>query len=461
MSAAAVADLVRATLRRHAMLAGGDRVLIGVSGGADSVALLLALVELAPSMVLDLHVLHVDHQLRADSARDAAFVEALATRLGVPVAVARVRVASGGSVEAAARAARHAALDAEATRLGARRIALGHTADDQAETVLMRLLEGAGVRGLAAIPPVRGRIVRPLIETRRRDIEHALRSAGVEWIEDPTNRDPKFLRNRIRHEVLPLLASAVAADVVPALTHAASLARQATTALDHLATRDLDRLAVVEADGAITLPVSALRELPSFVAPEVLRQAAARLGGSAPLRAWAHRGLARVVASPPARRPFRLGGITVEVSGDRVRLGRAPAPPLVARTLPVPGRVDLPEIGRALEASIVERPAFVIPRERTVAAFDADALPPTLLIRPRRRGDRLVVPGGEERRLKTLLITARIPRWERTRVPVVEGAGEVLWVAGLRRSATAPITERTRRVLVLSLVRSEAARSAQ
>ena len=461
MSVAAVADLVRATLRRHAMLAGGDRVLIGVSGGADSVALLLALVELAPPLALDLHVLHVDHHLRADSARDAAFVEALATGLGVPIAVARVRVASGGSLEAAARAARHGALDAEAARLGARRIALGHTADDQAETVLMRLLEGAGVRGLAAIPPVRGRIVRPLIETRRRDIEFALRSTGVEWIEDPTNRDPKFLRNRIRHEVLPLLASAVAADVVPALTHAASLARQATTALDHLATRDLDRLAVVEADGAITLPVSALRELPSFVAPEVLRQAAARLGGSGPLRAWAHRGLARVASSPPARRPFRLGGITVEVSGDRVRLGRAPAPPLVARTLPVPGRVDLPEIGQVLEAAIVERSDFVIPRERTVAAFDADALPPTLLIRPRRRGDRMVVPGGEERRLKTLLITARVPRWERIRVPVVEASGEVLWVAGLRRSATAPITERTRRVLVVSLVRSEAARSAQ
>jgi tRNA(Ile)-lysidine synthase len=148
------------------------------------------------------------------------------------------------------------------------------------------------------------------------------------------------------------------------------------------------------------------------------------------------------------------------VSGDRVRLGQAPAASLVARTLPVPGRIDLPEIRHVLEAAIVERSAYVIPRERTVAAFDADALPSALTIRPRRRGDRIVTSGGEERRLKTLLIAARVPRWERARVPVVE-AGEVLWVAGLRRSATAPITERTRRVLVLSLVRSQAARSAQ
>jgi tRNA(Ile)-lysidine synthase len=452
VSAASIADLVRPALRRHAMLAGGDRVLIGVSGGADSVALLLALVELAPSMALDLHVLHVDHQLRPGSPADAAFVEALSRRLGVPVAVERVRVAPGASLEAAARAARHAALEARAARLGAHRIALGHTADDQAETVLMRLLEGAGMRGLAAIPAVRGPIVRPLIESRRSQIEQALRAAGVDWIEDPTNRDPKFLRNRIRHDVLPRLASAYAADVVPALTRAASLAREATEALDLLATRELDRVARVEADGAITLPVGALRALPALVAPEVLRQAAARLGGTAPLRAWAHRGLARVVTSPATRRPFRLGGITVEVSGDRVRLGRDPAIALTTRCLTVPGRLDLPEIGHALEAVLIDRESYVLPSEPTVAAFDADVLPPALTVRARRRGDRLVAVGGGERRLKTLLISARVPRWERARVPVVEVGGQVLWVAGLRRGAAAPVTGRTRRVLQLSVV---------
>src|SRR3989442_647693 len=141
--------------------------------------------------------------------------------------------------------ARHAALEAAAGRVGATRIALGHTADDQAETVLMRLFEGAGVRGLAAIPPVRGRIIRPLIETRRRDVEAALRASGLPWIEDPTNRDPKFLRNRIRHEVLPLLASTYDGDVVPALARAAALAREATDALDQLAGRELHRLVTV------------------------------------------------------------------------------------------------------------------------------------------------------------------------------------------------------------------------
>src|SRR5437773_1009726 len=130
------------------MLAGGETVLIGVSGGADSVALLHVLMNLASALRLRLHVLHVDHGLRPDSAHDAEFVRALGARLGVPVDAVGVSVGTG-SVEAAARAARHAALEAAAERLGAARIALGHTADDQAETLMMRVLEGTGVRGLA------------------------------------------------------------------------------------------------------------------------------------------------------------------------------------------------------------------------------------------------------------------------------------------------------------------------
>ena len=158
------------------MLAGGETVLVAVSGGADSVALLHLLLGLASEWRLRLHVLHVDHQLRAGSAADADFVRKLGARLGVPVDVATVAVARQGSLEAAARAARYAALETCAERIGAARIAVGHTADDQAETVLMRLMQGAGVRGLSGIPPVRGPIIRPLIELRRSALEAELRA---------------------------------------------------------------------------------------------------------------------------------------------------------------------------------------------------------------------------------------------------------------------------------------------
>jgi tRNA(Ile)-lysidine synthase len=444
-------DQVERTIRRHAMLAGGETVLVAVSGGADSVALLHFLVELAPAWRLQLHVLHVDHQLRPDSPADADFVRAFGARLGVPVDVVTVMVDPQGSVEAGAREARYAALEAAAARLGAHRIAVGHTADDQAETVLMRLLEGAGVRGLAGIPPVRGRIIRPLIDMHRAALEAALDAAGVSWVEDPTNHDPKFLRNRIRHELLPLLADSYNPGIAAALTRVSALARDTVTALDRAAAVELERLAALDA-GAVVLPLGPLRELPRQIAAEVLRQAAARLGSRAPLRAWAHRGLRRALAVPSPRRPFRLGGVTIEVSGPLARLARAPLQALVARPLAVPGRTELPEIGQVLEARIVGAEAYAVPRDPSRVAFDADELGGPFTVRPRRRGDRFVPFGGAERRLKTLLIDAKVPRWDRARVPVIEAGTIIIWVGRLRRSAAARVTARTRRVLELALV---------
>lgn len=451
-------EAVGRALRRQAILAGGETVLVGVSGGADSVALLHLLAELAPEWRLRLHVLHVDHQLRPDSARDAEFVRALGLRLDVPVDVERVTVAAGGSLEAAARAARYAALEAWADRVGAHRIALGHTADDQAETVLMRLLQGAGVRGLAGIPAVRGRVMRPLLHLRHADLVAELRRAGLAWLEDPSNRDPKYLRNRIRRDLLPFLASAYDAGIVDRLTRLAALSREVVDALDHMAAAELDRLAIVT-EGGLTLPLDALRALPDRVAAEVLRQAATRLGGRAPLRAWAHRGLARVLGPPPPRRPFRLRGISVEVSGPRVRLGVAPLPPLPTRAVPVPGSLALPEIGATLVARVLPAQAYAVPAEPTRVAFDADRLAAPLLVRARRHGDRVTPFGGGERRLKTLLIDAKVPRWERGRTPIVEAGGEIVWVGGIRRAAAAPVTAETRRVLELELVPLAQARS--
>ena len=433
------------------MLAGGETVLVAVSGGADSVALLHLLSRLAPDWRLRLHVLHVDHQLRAESAADADFVRALGARLGVAVDVATVAVDRRGSLEAAARAARYAALEACAARVGAGRIALGHTADDQAETVLMRLVQGAGVRGLAGIPPVRGAIIRPLIEVRRSALEAELARAGLAWVDDASNRDPKFLRNRIRHELLPLLADSYNPEVATALARVASVARETVGALDRAAGIELDRLAVW-ADGAATVRLDALRALPRPIAAEVLRQVAARLASRVPLRAWAHRGLKRVLAVPAPRRAFKLGGVTVEVSGALARLATAPLPALIERIVAVPGRTELSEIGQALEARLVGADAYAIPREPGRVAFDADELATPLVVRPRRRGERFVAFGGAERRLKTLLIEAKVPRWDRGRVPVIEAGGTIVWIGRLRRGAAGRVTARTRRVLELALV---------
>jgi len=275
---------IETTIRRHAMLAGGETVLVAVSGGVDSIALLYVLHQLAPAWRLELRVLHVDHQLRPDSSRDGEFVRKVAAGFGVPAEVATVVVAPGSSLEAAARAARYRVLEAHAGRHRAQRIAIAHTANDQAETVLMRLFEGAGARGLAGIPPVRGRIIRPLIAETRAALRALLTDVGLAWIEDPSNQDRRFLRNRIRHDLLPLLAASYNPAIVEALARTGRLVRATTEALERVAASELDRLAVMAAD-ELVLPLAELEALPREVAAEVLRLGATRLGSRAPLRA--------------------------------------------------------------------------------------------------------------------------------------------------------------------------------
>lgn len=442
-------DKALRTVRRHGMLVGGETVLVGVSGGADSVALLHTLLALRPRLSLTLHVLHVHHGLRPEADAEAAFVESLGRRLGVPVTVERVQIfsESAESLEARARTGRYAAFRKWASVLSASRVALGHTADDQAETVLMRLLEGAGPRGLAGIPPVRGPFIRPLIDIRRREIEAELERAGLGWVEDPSNRDPKFLRNRIRHDLLPFLSGAYNPQIVEALCRAGALARDLVRDVEAVAARELDRLAGEE-EGSVVLSRAALGTLPPGIGEEVLRQALIRFGERRPLRAWAQRAL-RMSLDVNSLRPLRLGGVWLEVSGDHVRLSRGRTEPLTEADLPVPGSITLPEVGLRLEAWELEYPAsYRPPAGPWTVAFDRAGLPGPLGVRSRLPGDRFRpfgAPGAK--RLKAFLIDAKIPRWRRDRLPLLVAGGEIAWVVGVRRGAIAPVTASTRRIL--------------
>lgn len=442
-------EKVLGTIRRHGMLAGGETVLAGVSGGADSVALLHALLALRPRLGLTLHVLHVNHGLRPEADSEAAFVEDLGLRWDVRVIVERVSAIAeaGESLEARARAQRYAAFSKWARALGASRVALGHTADDQAETVLMRLLEGAGPRGLAGIPSVRGRYIRPLIEVRRREIETELERAGLGWVEDPSNRDLKFLRNRIRHDLLPFLAAAYNPQIVEALCRAGALARALVQDVARHAAQELERLAEGE-EGGLVFSRAALRGLPVGVAEEVLRQALGRLGERRPLRSWALGALARSIATAsPA--PIRLGRVMVEVSGDRLRLSRGTAELLTEAILPVPGSVEVPAAWLRLEAREFDCPeSYTPPTDPWIVAFDRQGLPGTLSVRGRRAGDRFHPFGAPgSKRLKAFLINAKIPRWRRDHLPLLLAGGEIAWVVGVRRGALAPVTAATRRIV--------------
>ena len=437
------------------MLQGGETVLTAVSGGADSVALLDVLHSLAGQWGWLLHAIHVHHGLRAEADGDAGFVHDLCARLGVPLHLERVVVKRGppwDGLEAEARRARYRAFRDVAQRIGAHRVATAHTADDQAETVLMRLLQGAGPRGLAGIARVRGLYIRPLLDVRRAQIEAHLRGRGIPWVEDASNLDTRMLRNRIRHEVLPFLSRVVEPSLVDRLCRSAALVRSMVDDLEAGAARELRRLGREEA-GAWVLTMPELASLPRELAVETVRQAARELGNPGSLRGHAQRALRRLLARASTRGALRSGGVTVERSGRWLRVGLERLPPLRPHDFPVPGELALPEVGLVLEARSFPRDErYVTPREAGHVAFDADALPPQLQVRARRRGDRFVPFGGPaERRLKSFLIDAGVPRWDRERVPLLEAAGDIIWVAGLRRGQAAPIRPETRRILEVTL----------
>jgi tRNA(Ile)-lysidine synthase len=447
---------VRAAVAARRLLDHGDHVLVGVSGGPDSVALLHALVLLRPAYDLRLTVCHVHHGLRPEADRDAAFVEELAARLGCPALVVRVTVPRGAglSPEEAARDVRHAALARVARETGAGRVALGHTADDQVETVFMRILEGAGPRGLAGIPVRRGRVIRPLLEVDRATVRAHLELHGLESVEDATNRDAKFLRNRVRHELLPLLTAQTGLRVPAALRRVARASREAVEALDTLIRPRLDGHLLATPVGW-RLALAPLVGLPAGAQKAALRLALVEVAGDrlgSGLRA-AH--LAALTALLDARSGGRVRlprGLVVERGRDALWILR-PVMPLEAATLPIPGQAGAGgPIG--VMAEIAPGPPDRLAISTDEVWFDAAQLDLAsngdLVVRSRRPGERMVPFGAAEAvRLTKLLAAAGVPRHARTRWPVVTLGAEALWLVGVRRSAAAPITPATRRALRL------------
>ena len=275
-------------MRAHRLLARGDRVVIAVSGGADSVTLLHALATFRSGMKLTLHIAHLDHALRFESAEDARFVAQLGTQLGIPTTVERQDVGRAckqhqWSLEEGARRIRYEFLSRVASTQRADRVALAHTADDQAETVLMRLVRGTGLLGLGAIPVVRplregkemtrAMIIRPLLEVWRSEILASLHKEKIPYREDASNMDARFLRNRIRQELLPLLERGYNPHIKRSLTQLAEQSRWDYAFLQHAAQRQWKRVAKISAPAHVSVSIVLLRRQPKAIQRQLIRQA--------------------------------------------------------------------------------------------------------------------------------------------------------------------------------------------
>jgi tRNA(Ile)-lysidine synthase len=405
---------VLATCRQRYLLGYSDRVLVALSGGADSTALLAALAELRDAGEIgEVTALHVDHGLRAGSELDADACARVCETLRVPFRRAKVDVGAG-NVQAEARRARYAALRREAARVGATRIATGHTQDDQAETVVLRLLRGSGARGLSGIPPRRGAIVRPLIDRTRAEVEAHVLERGLPHLDDPSNATPRYLRNRVRAEVLPVLRS-LAPQAARALARAADLLRDDERALAAGGRR-------IAKDGPVR--IAGLLDEPVAVRRRVVRELWRRASGSR-RDLDAHQVesvLGLLDRRRPARIPLTRGFEAVVRYGTlAVRAAPLPAPPPEPLRIDAPGSHPLPG-GGTLE----------------VGAAPGAAWP--LWWRGRKPGDRFRPEGGRgSKKWKAWLIDRKVPREVRDALRVLaDDDGWVLWAPELGVRSSKP-----------------------
>ncbi|MGQ9497421.1 MAG: tRNA lysidine(34) synthetase TilS [Desulfotomaculales bacterium] len=462
--------VVRANLTRFAMVTRGARVVVGVSGGPDSVALLDLLFRLREEFGLKLIVAHLNHMLRGREAdADAAFVERLAAGYGLPyvgerVDVAAYRAAAGGSPEEAAREVRYAFFARVAQDTAAARVALGHNADDQAETVLFHFLRGTGPAGLKGILPVRGIYIRPLITARRAAIAAYLAERGIAARLDRSNVQPVYTRNKIRLLLLPLLEKEYNPQIVDALGRLAEVCREEDAYLEAQGERALRDALLAHEEGRLRLRAAQVTDLPLALRRRVIRLAWQQVTGSEhPLDFGDVERVVRLLGDPAGGKqvPLPRRVRAEKAHGELVFTGQREESAVTAfeRTLQVPGTTAIPELGLSIESSIESWDGQVDPRALppTEAVLDADRVAFPLTVRTRRRGDRFAPLGGRGKvKLKRFLINAGVPRGTRDKLPLVVDAGsEIVWVAGVRPAETARVRDGTRQVLRLRLLRDE------
>lgn len=454
-------------IQEHQLVPGGEKLVVAVSGGADSVCLLHILASLQKELKLKLHIAHLNHQLRgAESDADADYVADLARQLGIPATIekrdvkgyqARERL----SLEEAAREVRYGFLAQVAGAIGAKQVAVGHTRDDHIETILMHLIRGSGTRGLRGLQPATLwqsgadslTIIRPLLEVSHQETEDYCRQHRLAPRLDASNLSLSPLRNRIRQQLLPLLESYNPA-VAEALLRTGRIAGDDITFLDKQVARLWDEVAQQDGKTIILDKAGFDRMLPALKR-YLLRAAVERLLGSAKDIEMRHIEEMMSLATKPAGKRLSLpGGLTFSIEYNRYLLTSDPAalsplPPLKGEfQLNIPGKTLLP--GWHVEAAIIKREEMSDEEGDFTAYLDLGKSGRKLLVRPRRRGDRFQPLGlSQPKKLGEFMIDAKIPQAWRGQIPIVCSQEQILWVVGWRLDERAKVSQDTKQVLHL------------
>ncbi len=449
-------EKMKETIARFEMIEPGDKLVVGVSGGADSVALIHALAQLQAEYNLQLVIGHLHHGIRGKEAdEDAEFVARLAESLGLPLDamkedVPRAKRTMKVGLEEAARRVRYEFLERLADESKAQRIAVAHTSDDQAETVLLNVLRGSGIEGLVGISPVRGRVVRPLIQHSRREIEQYLSGVGQEWRIDASNVDTSYTRNRIRHDLIPHLQQNFNPAVKNALLTLSEIARDESGFLQSETANVFQSITRDLSSDCVAFDAEAFGALHIALKRRTLRRAIELVKGD--LLDVEFEQVERVIRHLACDQDFSFtlpsGRVYAALSGGELKVFKLLSPEVInlCRSIAVPGVTSVPELDIQLAVRQVD--AAMRPSSDSEAVLDADCLVGRLTLRTWRTGDRIQPFGMTGRKkIQDLFVDNKIARADRGRIPIVVDDEKIVWVVGVSMSELVRVTAKTERAL--------------
>ena len=456
----------KATMLKYSMLSRGDGVLAALSGGPDSVCLLVILDRLKEHFGVNLYASYIEHGLRpGETPAEIDFCKKLCLSLNVPFSVKSVDVksfakAQGLNKQEAARELRYKALSEAAHTAGAAKIALGHTADDQAETVIMRLLRGAGTLGLSGIPPVRKNIIRPIIGIERKEIERFLDAEQIGFLIDSSNREDKYMRNKIRRSIMPALKG-LGPDMTITIARTADIFREEDSYLELQTTKALMKLIGRKTDTAIELLFLPMERMDKAIIRRIIRRAVSAVEGLRGIGFIHIEALLELIKSghsgdrlylPRGVRAIK-GYSTLTITSDHTSA-------VETHTIEGPGYVVIKEASMVLSCTYIDIRELTPPHPplarvdmeagdgRKTALFDAGKLYFPLHIRSRRPGDYFYPSGfGKKKKLQDFFVDEKVPRDLRDSIPLMLSDKEIVWVVGYRTDERYRIDKNTVKAL--------------
>lgn len=447
-------DKIKKTIKKYSMLSEGDKVLVGLSGGPDSVCLLHLLNQLKEEYKLTLYALYIDHGLRPDETpNEIEFCKKLCENHKAPFMTKTIDVISyakerGLNKQEAARELRYQTLENFAFETGANKIALAHNADDQAETFFMRILRGSGQKGLSGIPPVRGKIIRPLIEIERKEIEERLDKLSQTYILDSSNLKTDYFRNWIRLYVMPDFKKQNP-DLVKTISRASEIIREEDNYLELIVTKTLMKLIPKKTDKMIELFLVPLETMDRVILRRVLRRAIDAVKGLRGISFIHIEDIIELIKNGHSGdRIYLPKGIRVIKGYSTLAITSELPIKLGIHNLNVPGELILKEAGLMLKADFTE----IVNKTdgKSAAVFDADKIKKPLIVRARENGDFFYPSGfGKKKKLQDFFVDEKVPRDERDRIPIVVSGEDIVWIAGYRGDERFKITETTKKTLLL------------